>query len=466
MWAKILLVFALVSLETGELVPARVSSPKKADEFRAKVIQFAYEVSTDPELKNLWDKSAYDPWMPEMPQFQCDTSQQYGPSTSVHRLRPSDVKVLAAMGDSISAGNGVGAERLLAVALENRGESWDIGGDFSLEEGVITLTTVFQKYTPDLKGKSVCVSQETNEKKSWLNVAEPGGDSSDMPYQAQLIVDRCKRDERIDINNDWKMVTLFIGGNDFCGSCDFSQPDFIDPNHTPEVYRQKIEEALDILHTKLPKTFVNLVPMFDITPLNNFTDPLCTLSHWLFCDCVVVNATEMKPLQLGYYNELKSLIDSGKYETKDDFTVVIQPMFVDSDLPVDPETGEYIRTFLSPDCFHPGRGAHQSFALTLWNTMFIPVGQKPQNVKQLEYKWYCPTESKAAQNEPVPLGAMLTKGAVVTIYLRSLGPWRSMNSKWRSMLKREVTRLVINSPCPNYDYRAILPRMSYSVLQQ
>jgi len=33
----------------------------------------------------------------------------------------------------------------------------------------------------------------------------------------------------------------------------------------------------------------------------------------------------------------------------------------------------------------------------------------------------------------------------MTIYLRSLGPWRSMNSKWRPMLKREVTRLVINS---------------------
>jgi len=33
----------------------------------------------------------------------------------------------------------------------------------------------------------------------------------------------------------------------------------------------------------------------------------------------------------------------------------------------------------------------------------------------------------------------------VTIYLRSLGPWRSMNSKWGPMLKREVTRLVIYS---------------------
>ena len=54
---------------------------------------------------------------------------------------------------------------------------------------------------------------------------------------------------------------------------------------------------------------------------------------------------------------------------------------------------------------------------------------------------------KAAQNEPVSLGAMLRKGAVHEIYLRSLGPWRSMNSKWRPMLKREVTRLVINSLC-------------------
>ena len=54
-------------------------------------------------------------------------------------------------------------------------------------------------------------------------------------------------------------------------------------------------------------------------------------------------------------------------------------------------------------------------------------------------------QPKAAQNEPVPLGAMLTKGALREIYLRSLGPWRSMNSKWRPMLKREVIRLVINS---------------------
>ena len=43
----------------------------------------------------------------------------------------------------------------------------------------------------------------------------------------------------------------------------------------------------------------------------------------------------MKPLQLAYYDELKSLVDSGKYDTKEDFTVVIQPMFVEPEFPVD-----------------------------------------------------------------------------------------------------------------------------------
>ncbi|KAK2149069.1 hypothetical protein LSH36_469g01022 [Paralvinella palmiformis] len=47
-------------------------------------------------------------------------------------------------------------------------------------------------------------------------------------------------------------------------------------------------------------------------------------------------------------------------------------------------------------------------------------------------------QPKAAQNEPVPLGTMLTKGAVRDNLPPVLGPWRSMNSKWRPMLKRKV----------------------------
>ena len=47
---------------------------------------------------------------------------------SVHRLRPGDIDVIAAMGDSLTAGAGLYATNLLEVFIENRGASAFIGG--------------------------------------------------------------------------------------------------------------------------------------------------------------------------------------------------------------------------------------------------------------------------------------------------------------------------------------------------
>ena len=54
-------------------------------------------------------------------------------------------------------------------------------------------------------------------------------------------------------------------------------------------------------------------------------------------------------------------------------------------------------------------------------------------------------QPKSAQNEPVPLGVMLTKGAVHENLPPVARALASMNSKCRPMLKGEVIRLVINS---------------------
>lgn len=40
----------------------------------------------------------------------------------------------------------------------------------------------------------------------------------DFPYQADQLIQRFK-DDRIDYNNDWKLITLFVGGNDLCQYC-------------------------------------------------------------------------------------------------------------------------------------------------------------------------------------------------------------------------------------------------------
>lgn len=43
----------------------------------------------------------------------------------------------------------------------------------------------------------------------------------------------------------------------------------------------------------------------------------------------------MRVRQFGYWQELDQVINSGKYDTREDFTVVLQPMFRDQEPPVD-----------------------------------------------------------------------------------------------------------------------------------
>lgn len=47
--------------------------------------------------------------------------------TSVHKLRPGDIDVVGAMGDSLIAGNGAMEEWALGTMIEYRGISWCAG---------------------------------------------------------------------------------------------------------------------------------------------------------------------------------------------------------------------------------------------------------------------------------------------------------------------------------------------------
>ncbi|GFR70294.1 phospholipase B1, membrane-associated [Elysia marginata] len=49
--------------------------------------------------------------------------------TSVHRLRPADIKVVAAIGDSYSTARAGGGIRPFNMLFDYRGNSWSIGGD-------------------------------------------------------------------------------------------------------------------------------------------------------------------------------------------------------------------------------------------------------------------------------------------------------------------------------------------------
>ncbi|ELU02977.1 hypothetical protein CAPTEDRAFT_121773, partial [Capitella teleta] len=284
-----------------------------------------------------------------------------------HELRPADVKIIAALGDSITAGHGVGAENLIAVVSQNRGEVWSHGGDESLEFPVITLTNVIRKFSPAVRGYSFCGSTTLNVRKSAFNLAEAGARNVHLPQQTEDLIARMKNDTTIDYQNDWKVVTILLGGNDLCGYCKNEE------SNSPENYVKNFQIALDTMMEEMPRTFVNVKVMLDTTPLYNMTDDSgwCDFMHEQFCSCLMTEdgRSEMRNVQLGYYYGMRDLIDSGRYDVSDSFTVVLQPHLRDQKPFIDPTTGRYDLSYVSPDCFHPSRVAHEGFAFMIWNMM-------------------------------------------------------------------------------------------------
>lgn len=62
---------------------------------------------------------------------------------SVNRLRPGDIDVIAAMGDSITTGAGLLATNTMQLSIENRGMMATIGGEETWRK-VLTLPNIFK----------------------------------------------------------------------------------------------------------------------------------------------------------------------------------------------------------------------------------------------------------------------------------------------------------------------------------
>jgi hypothetical protein len=93
----------------------------------------------------------YTPFSPRANQFDCDTSKSDETPTSVHKLRPGDISLVAGVGDSITAALGAEAKTLFGMLYEYRGRSWSMGGMESLER-VTTLPNILRKFNPELYG--------------------------------------------------------------------------------------------------------------------------------------------------------------------------------------------------------------------------------------------------------------------------------------------------------------------------
>nr|XP_055027341.1 phospholipase B1, membrane-associated-like [Misgurnus anguillicaudatus] len=344
-----------------------------------------------PELKA--DLPILDPVMgTELP---CeDRSPSPTVPTSVHYLRPADIKVVAAIGDSLTAGNGVGAAQsdLLGVITQYRGLSWSIGGDKNLK-AVTTLPNILKEFNPSLVGYSLGEGDENSEQ-SFLNQAVTEANSDDLVNQAHAVISRMKSDSRIDFQNDWKVITVYIGARDMCDFCSDTV------YYSPDNIVKHIREALDILHSQVPRALVNLVELQYIIPLRHLHQDLSIdCPTWLskmMCPCVIepedgsYEFQRLEDFNKAYQRVMVELVESGRYDTHENFTVVLQPFFRNVSLPL-LEDGRPDRSLFSPDCVRLSQKAHTLMAQALWNNMLQPLGNKTDYTPDVPL--ICPDES-------------------------------------------------------------------------
>ncbi|GMT20628.1 hypothetical protein PFISCL1PPCAC_11925, partial [Pristionchus fissidentatus] len=141
--------------------------------------------------------------------------------TDANRVRPADIKYIAALGDSFTvqfisyASHTENAENA-KDARNCVGNSFVTGGNGALENH-LTLTNVFRHLNPSLMGYST--GSGLQEEHANLNVAKPDMRVNDIPRQARELVRRFQKYSVNSLRDDWKLINIYIGTRDVTGLC-------------------------------------------------------------------------------------------------------------------------------------------------------------------------------------------------------------------------------------------------------
>ncbi|CAI5441626.1 unnamed protein product [Caenorhabditis angaria] len=322
------------------------------------------------------------------PSWSCDANvmaKSKKVPTSAHSVRFADIKVIGALGDSLTAANGAGAKQgdPLAVVLQYRGLAFQIGGDKSLDDH-ITVANVLRKFNPNLVGYSTGIGSENVWEVAKLNMGVPGAESKDIVVQARRLVNLMHSHSEINVKEDWKLVNIFIGANDICVYCEDPYSNSTAP-HGKTTFENNIIEAVKILHDGLPRTIVSLTGMFNMRMLRKIDHDryFCEGLHIFECDCESnkkYTDDDIQSVCFDYMNAEKNIQDSGMFDDKEDFTFVVQPFFNGITDPPYIAPGDVDMTFFAPDCFHFSAFGHANIGMHLWNTIVQPVGFKQTSV--------------------------------------------------------------------------------------
>ncbi|KAI8147358.1 hypothetical protein BJV82DRAFT_575349 [Fennellomyces sp. T-0311] len=320
--------------------------------------------------------------------------------TDVTDVRIDDIKVIAAMGDSIMAGFGMmGSGSGLDSMTEYRGQSYGIGGDAN----ALTVATFTKQFSPDLVGPSTgerlvslcaggfCSPTFTYRTNDRLNAAVSGSTAKYLDSQLTYIISKMKS-LADDYENDWKLINIQIGSNDQCASCGTSAYDM-----TATRYGNYVSEAVARIKQNIPKVIVNLMGTFRVSPVYDLTSgtSYCPRvagvpTNRFLCSCFQSTSSArraMDALSDAYDVKLREIYERYKGVDTHTFGVAYQPNNINI-------AGFPIEMMSTADCFHPSLISHQWIAKTHWNNLFTPQSYKASvHNYDANLQIYCPTES-------------------------------------------------------------------------
>lgn len=298
-------------------------------------------------------------------------------TNDVNNLRPGNIKVVMAMGDSITAGMSAKDTNVLSLK-EYRGLAYSIGGD----PGVTTLPNLLSPFLPSGYpiGFSTGIGSRTSAGNG-LNAAVSGAINSDMLGQAQWLVQQLKANNKINMTGDWKLLTIWIGSNNLCDVCDNS-------GYNGDNFQSQVTSALEYLYANVPRLFVNLVANLEISTMYNINSGACSLLHMIACGCVGTSNANSRALvaSTGKDYQARAFAIAKNFNGRSNsFAVVVQPFLV--------QTVITERSQLSAaDCFHPSAPSHAVAAVALWNNILTPAASKKTQWNPNDVP-ICPTTS-------------------------------------------------------------------------
>ncbi|GMS82223.1 hypothetical protein PENTCL1PPCAC_4398 [Pristionchus entomophagus] len=292
-----------------------------------------------------------------------------GRPKDTHHIRPSDIRIIAAIGDSLTAGRDALTESTNDIGTEYRGIAFDAGGDSNLSTRT-TLPNIVSHFSPSLIG----ASHGTRKGKMVLNRGDPSTDfnvavsgslSTDLMEQVEELERRLRSSKSVNYEEDWKLITLFVGSNDLCKYGTDNSTDF-----SAEAFVGRVNDTLKFIKQKIPRSFVNLMPPFNVFAINETHEsaPFCEQFHHIACPSLFVLTEEEGARLFNQYYE--GLIDLPNQLNAEGFAVTVNKALNMQRLPQIWGTPHF--ALLAIDCFHFSGFTHDVAAKLVWQNLVTP----------------------------------------------------------------------------------------------